>query len=276
MTASSASTDSSGHYVLADVGIDPPVCRRGRRQRQRDQRARCAYLRVAGLRSLSAEQSLACDVTGNGTLSALDATLLLQYATGLISTFPVRTACNSDWVFIPNPASAPGQTLVQPQPGPSGARWYRLRDATTSLDEQNFSALVFGDCTGNWQPPQRASALRALRGTVRETATARARWLPGGRLALRVAVDAAEPIYAAQMEIAYDPVALRMVRARLVGGARHAALAVNDSEAGIVRLALANAEAIRADGRPLAVILFESLSAQRAPVPSVSIRVNRD
>jgi uncharacterized protein YkwD len=282
MTASSASTDSSGHYVLADVGVQnllvsaDAVGGTGNAISALDAAYVLQY--VAGLRSLSAEQSLACDVTGNGTLSGLDATLLLQYATGLISTFPVRTACNSDWVFIPNPAPAPSQTLVQPQPGasecvPGGIAYATL---AASLDEQNFSALVFGDCTGNWQPPQRASALRAVRGTVGETATARARWLPSGRLALRVAVDAAEPIYAAQMEIAYDPVALRMVRARLVGGARHAALAANNSEAGIVRLALANAEAIRADGRPLAVILFESLSAQRAAVPSVSIRVNRD
>jgi len=43
---------------------------------------------VVGLIELSPEQQKAADVTGNGTISALDAALILQYTVGLIKSFP--------------------------------------------------------------------------------------------------------------------------------------------------------------------------------------------
>jgi hypothetical protein len=45
---------------------------------------------VVGLIDLSERQKIAADVTGNGTVTALDAALILQYTVGLITQFPVQ------------------------------------------------------------------------------------------------------------------------------------------------------------------------------------------
>lgn len=281
-TATSSSTDSSGHYVLTDAPPENllvyPDSAAGADSAVSALDAAYVLQFVAGLRPLSAQQSLACDVTGNGSLSALDAALLLQYTVGLITRFPVATACGSDWAFIPNPAWAPDQTLIQPQPGPGDCTpgGIAYQTLTASLDEQNFSALVFGDCTGNWQPPVGGGAARAalvIRPAVR---TGRLRSLRGGRLALSIAADRPEPVYAIDVRVAYDPAALRAVSARLVGRARHAALAFNAREADVVRIAVASGAAIAGDGRPLVVVLFETLRRHRVAAPSVSVLFNDD
>ena len=109
---------------------------------------------AVGLRTLSAAQQLACDVSGDGTISAYDAVLILQYNVGLISRFPVAEICGSDWAFIPVPNAAPNQTVISPQTGGGscqpGAIVYQPLAA--SANGQDFAAVAFGDCTGNWQP----------------------------------------------------------------------------------------------------------------------------
>ncbi len=109
---------------------------------------------IAQLRSLDSLQQLACDVTGDGTISTLDAVRILQLVAGLRTRLPVAETCNSDWGFTPMPAALPNQTLIPPlvttgscQPG--AIRFTPLADPAT---EQDFLAFVFGDCTGNWTP----------------------------------------------------------------------------------------------------------------------------
>ena len=108
---------------------------------------------LMGIRTFSPEQLIACDVSGNGGLSVYDAVLILQYISGLISEFPVATTCGSDWAFIPVP-SGTSAGLISPAVGldscQPGAAQLTLID--TSLT-QDFTAIRFGDCTGNWQPP---------------------------------------------------------------------------------------------------------------------------
>ena len=137
------------------------LSRRAAEARRREPWDQCAGCRVhaprvAGLRTLDAEQRLACDVTGNGTLSALDATLILQQKVGLISRFPVAQACASDWLFVPMPAAASNQHLIQPQnmaavnscqPGA-----IEFTPLAGQVSNQDFAAVLVGDCTGNWQP----------------------------------------------------------------------------------------------------------------------------
>ena len=45
---------------------------------------------VVGLIDLSARQKIAADVTGDGTVTALDVALILQYTVGLITQFPIQ------------------------------------------------------------------------------------------------------------------------------------------------------------------------------------------
>jgi hypothetical protein len=110
---------------------------------------------MVGLRTLDANQRLACDVSGNGTLSALDAALILQFKVGLILQLPVTQTCGSDWVFVPTPSAALNQQLVNPVISTGscqhGAISYQPFTGGT-VSGQDFSAILFGDCTGNWQP----------------------------------------------------------------------------------------------------------------------------
>jgi hypothetical protein len=106
------------------------------------------------LRELDEFQQLACDVTGNGTISSLDAARILQFKVGIIDRLPVAQTCGSDWLFLPNPASAPNQSLIQPGTTaatctPGGISFSPL---ATPVHAQDFKAILFGDCTGNWKP----------------------------------------------------------------------------------------------------------------------------
>ena len=277
----SATTDDSGHYALANVPAQNVLVYPEAVGLTGDAISALDAARVlqfiAGLRSLSAQQALACDVTGDGSLSALDATRILQYTVGLIARFPAAIGCESDWVFIPTPAPAPLQTLIQPQPGPErcapGGIAYDALDG--SLDEQNFSALVFGDCTGNWQPPVAGSAVGAAASMRQSLQAGDLRPLRRGRLTLPIAIDSPGPVHAIDLRIVYDPDALRVVRARLVGRARHALLAFNADDPGVLRMAIASGAAISPDGRPIVLIAFEG-NARRAAVPSVSVRLHSE
>jgi hypothetical protein len=110
---------------------------------------------VAGLRPLTADQLLAADVTGNGTVSALDATRILQFQAALLPRFAAAAACDSDWLFRPDPVIVPHQTLIEPQLSDGlcthGAIAYD-EDFTPPASGQDFVAILLGDVTGNWQP----------------------------------------------------------------------------------------------------------------------------
>jgi parallel beta-helix repeat protein len=109
---------------------------------------------AVGLRTLTPEQQLACDVSGNGTLSAYDAALILRYKVGLIAALPVAELCASDWAFLPAPAAAANQQVTPPQITAGACQPGRIayQPLAGQADNQDFFAVLFGDCTGNWQP----------------------------------------------------------------------------------------------------------------------------
>ena len=69
---------------------------------------------IAGMRTFDARQRLACDVTGNGSLSALDAANILQRQVGLLTRFSAATRCDSDWLFDPVATPGTGRRLITP------------------------------------------------------------------------------------------------------------------------------------------------------------------
>ena len=70
---------------------------------------------TVGSRSFDALQTLAGDVTGDGSISVLDAARILQFAAGTIDRFPVADTCGSDWAFVPMVDPAANQTMIPPQ-----------------------------------------------------------------------------------------------------------------------------------------------------------------
>lgn len=154
----SAVTDAAGAYAFAAApGIALQVAPRragGTGAAVTALDAAWVLQAVAGLRALAPLQRLAADVTGDGTLSALDAVHILQRAVGGATPFPAAEACASDWLFVPAPAAAPGQTLLQPSLTAGACQPGAIAFAPLAADAgaQDFTAVLLGDCTGNWVP----------------------------------------------------------------------------------------------------------------------------
>ena len=217
---------------------------------------------VSGKRTFDALQTLACDVTGNGTVSALDATRILQLAVGKIDQLPVAQKCGSDWVFVPQAASASQQLLMQPQPSAktcqTGGIAYQPLQGNAL--QQDFTALVFGDCTGNWQPSAPGAALQVRARTVRAYLGApRAR--PGGRWLVPVYVQGDQGLEALTAHVDYDPAQADLEAARPVGPASGAMMSHHADTSGLAAFALASAQPISPDERPLAVLVFRAAAS---------------
>jgi len=107
---------------------------------------------VAGIRTLDAQQQLAGDVSGDGTVSAYDAALILQRVVGSLPRFPAAVRCASDWLFVPNASPVPNQTVVQPALSSSSCTMGSIALSALGADAvgQDFQAVLFGDVTGNW------------------------------------------------------------------------------------------------------------------------------
>ena len=160
---SSTSTDSSGAYGLTASGQGScqvePIKTGGQNGAVSALDASWILQQVVGLRQFNANQLLACDVTGDGTVSSLDAARILQLIAGMRTRLPVAEACGSDWLFVPAVGSAPGREIIGPQVAPMctlGAIGFD--GLQTPADAQDFLAIVFGDCTGNWQPASQTGA----------------------------------------------------------------------------------------------------------------------
>ncbi|HYD47803.1 MAG TPA: hypothetical protein VEB21_05620, partial [Terriglobales bacterium] len=73
---------------------------------------------------------------------------------GLITQSPAATFCGSDWLFAPLPAAAGDRVVTQPDPGPmsclNGSIQYTPLTALQA--NQDYLAILLGDCTGNWSP----------------------------------------------------------------------------------------------------------------------------
>lgn len=226
---------------------------------------------VTQQRTFDSWQHLACDVTGNGSISSLDASRILQYRVGTLSRLPVATTCNSDWVFMPMPGPPGNQTLIQPTMMTGSCQRGAISIALVGpAPAEDFLAGLFGDCTGNWTPPGGA-ALRARRGEPARISLGRAWRSGGGKVRLPVFVTADEPYLALDLQLGYDTDQLRATGVRAVRRARRALLRSNTEAPGVVGIALANGQ--RLDGRPGAVLLVEFESIAAAPGDMEPVRI---
>jgi hypothetical protein len=174
----------------------------------------------------------------------------------------VAQACNSDWAFMPDAAAAPNQQIIQPQPGSTcqpGAICYQ--PLLSEASSQNFSAVVFGDCNGSWQPSSSsAQALSVGTGESGALRLGRAAARRGHRVDVPLLVAGTGGFRALSAELRYDPAQLRAPKVRAVGVARQALMQVNLQVAGSLRLALAGTRVVQ-DGI-VAVLEFDAPRGQ--------------
>jgi hypothetical protein len=215
---------------------------------------------IAGLRTFTTHQRLACDVTGNGTLSTLDASRILQRQVGVLSRFAVAEQCDSDWLFDPLTSSASDPRRIAPLVAngtcQNGALVYEpLANDKTA---QDFAAILFGDCTGNWAPSSGGS-LEARRAAVRLRVPRRPQ---SGMLRVPLVIDVDAPYNAMDLTIRYRGDGLRPLRVRKLHGAEGAMLVSNLAEPGRVRIALASATPIEPGG----LLVIDFTTAEHADI----------
>ncbi len=111
--------------------------------------------------TLAPMQMIAADVTGNGAISPFDASYVLQYSVGIVDEFPI----GKDWAFIPddfvvtesNWSDTPDSLIFDP--------------LNTNMTDQDFTGIVYGDVTGNWQLFRPGSAPLSARIVVQTVET---------------------------------------------------------------------------------------------------------
>ena len=111
-----------------------------------------ALQRSLALRVFTTEQELACDVTGNGHVNSLDAEHILQRRVGLRESFDLEDSCGTHWWFQPIPEAVPGRRLESPSTETCQAGTITFEPLVGSVVNQDFVAVLTGDCTGNWTP----------------------------------------------------------------------------------------------------------------------------
>jgi hypothetical protein len=223
-----------------------------------------------GLRTLSPAQALAADVTGNGTISSLDASRILQFKVGIISQFPVAATCGSDWIFLPQPLASPNQQVVPPAiaSGSCQAGAIVFDPLVASATGQDFSAIAFGDVTGNWQPAG-GGALTASADTVQvrfgHPVPARS-----GRLRVPVYVEAPGPFYSVDLQLRYAPAGMRVLTVQQPHG--HGVLAFNTPRPGALTVAMASATPLSPDGH---LALMVQLATRQRPARLTSVELEQ-
>jgi choice-of-anchor B domain-containing protein len=224
---------------------------------------------AVGVITLDAEEAMACDVSGDGRITAVDALLMLNYKVGLITAFPVALACAADWAFTPQPALAPQQAVTMPVVGAGTCQlgtidWNPLSGSVTN---QDFSGVLFGDCSGNWQPSTGSSVPGRLpgRGSVRIGGVLRS--TRTGTLRVPVYVQAGGAFHSLDLQLGYDPTRLRLVGMRRVRQARGALAAVNQRVPGFLAVSLASVDPLRSGA--VLVLQFHGRAGDR----TASVRV---
>lgn len=107
---------------------------------------------AAGNESLSPEQELAADVTGNGEVTSADAALILQFVANVIPRLPIADRCQSDWVFLPDASEMEGQQLNPPMISETDCLpgTIVLNPLLGNVQSRNFRAILFGDVNESW------------------------------------------------------------------------------------------------------------------------------
>jgi len=107
---------------------------------------------LVGMKELDSYERLACDVTGDGTVSALDAAHILKFTSGLLERFAAAEACDSDWVFVPEAAPAEHQHSQAPLLDGISCTPGRIDfdPLAANVEGQDFRAILIGDCSGSW------------------------------------------------------------------------------------------------------------------------------
>lgn len=215
---------------------------------------------AAGKLTLTTNQLLAADVNRNGSVTAMDASYVLEKSVGLLPGF--FPGAGRSWLFTPNERS------------------YPLLNG--DLASQDFTAILLGDVSGDWDgvgdgggEPEGAGTLDDPQSPLVTLTLPDVVWTGAGtvEVPLQIARGGAE-VHALDLRLAYDANRLSLQGVTAGSAADGAAWAANSSQAGVIRVGLASGNALPQDG-DLLTLAFQvtgnlatpaAVSLQRASV----------
>ena len=241
-------TDNAGNYLLPNLGSGPYTVtptKSGAINGISSLDASLVAQSVAGVITLTPNQLIAADASGNSAVTSFDASLIAQAAAGV-----PNSGLTGTWKFTPATRAYP--TL-------SG-----------NLTGQNFDAILVGDVSGNWSPPAgpvspaSQAAAQASRVTeLRETETPVTKraavalhtttGAPGASVTLPITVGELTglKITAYDLTLSFDPSVLQLLSAPVeTSGTLSAGLSVvvNNATPGQIVISAFGAQALSGAG----------------------------
>ena len=105
----------------------------------------------AGLREQNEQSKLACDVDADGMIDEGESQLIVDLRVGQIGRFPAGESRGSDWALRGHPESGSPEVIEYDATGsPCILAAFRYAPFSASQLDQDISAALLGDCTGNW------------------------------------------------------------------------------------------------------------------------------
>ncbi len=183
---------------------------------------------VVGAIGLSPAQLIVADVSGAGGVSSFDAALVATYAVS-----NPGTGMTGNWKFVPASIAHPS--------------------VTGDITGEDYSALLMGEVSGNWNNTG-ARAVR-INGPERGTTVAAANIATpvNGDVLIPIGVEgaASQGIISYEFDLRYDPLVIqpKLNPVDLVGTvSRGLSVVVNNSEAGLLKVAVYGPMPITSDG----------------------------
>lgn len=217
---------------------------------------------------LNARQLIAAETSGNGSLNILDAQRIAQLRVGLRDQLAMGDDCDTDFVFLPEAASVPTQTIQQPntdvRPIPTGPGCVYGQISYSSLGadaaNQSFVAILMGDVNGSWVPPTvtALSTTGAPKGAGAGPADARLSVgrkvaKSGATVTVPVRITRARGAIGVDLQLQYAADVLMPLSVDTTALSQGMTLVKNLGEPGLIQVALFGPEELRREGELLTI-----------------------
>jgi len=215
---------------------------------------------AAGKLPLSVNATLAADATCNGEVTSMDASYILEKSVGLREVpFP---GAGKAWHFVPD------------------NRTYDPLE--TDRSNQNFTAILIGDVSGNWQPAGDQSTAQTAHPANEQSAklvlpqiSAKA----GATTAVPLYVELTDAeLYSMDLTVSYDPNVITLASVLPGDAAEKMMFAVNTQPAtggGRIQIGLAGAEPVTQNGTLVELSLeIGEMSNEASPISLLRAQIN--
>ncbi len=225
----SSATDTFGSYDLSNIPGGVKITVTPKKDSGEDVgndaiTAWDAYLTASyfvGSDTLGSGQIYTADVDQNGKTELFDAALIARYVVGLNSSPNNHTG---HWQFTPSNRQYP--VMV------------------TDYEDQDFTAYVLGDVSGNWSP----NGALAKRGNIEMSSRSISLTSTAEELDLPVHVDESIDVFATDLWLRYDPQKLQILDIIPAEAFGDFNLVYNESSYGVIKIAMYGTEAVSLPG----------------------------